>query len=690
MMSLKSGLIAECTWAIDTLNVLLSDNNTITYFHLNQLPGLLDTLMDHYRRCLNDVFGLFSETEIALYPELEKSNEPKEKTVNNLLRALWVGVCKNAPSSYTASIASISVEGGYEEKLDGGRDFWQRGTGDNTTHIQMSFPTETVKVKAFPEEDRYHNDEIFAPPPKISKPNTSSRSSSPSVKNETKGLVTPIKQEKLPSASSTPRNSRPSTPSKLETAKKLVTNCVTNCLKRSLSSSTLPTIADLSKPPSSPANILERKLSSSMRNCIKSDSDSPDCGEYLGLEVLENLIKEYDEAAKESSLPDHPIIEKLRNDLDLNIQCDKKYLEDSKEFIGYLTRRLRRENRGHVKSDECNSKQNAPLLNCSDNKQSLLHRCLALSNVFRSLSYMSSNDPELCGHVGLQLIVGSILLHRHEHPVTDHAEFKLGQDDPTVSSQASLNTWNNSEVWWDTLKSVRENTLVMLSNIGGHMNLRTISKDRCKNIVTGLLHWISCPSSEGLDPMPTAPAQHALSPRRMAIETLAKVSINSSNIDPLVSCSSDAQLKDVSDVLVQVIASKRPIPTREFAIILLDNLSQSERFASLLARRKSSITNVIKFIQEAEKNTSNYLSQGGRVQPGLNAEDICGTSISLLRRSVNILLSVAKCACNASILLPHTDHLLALSTSQMIDTSVLALLSEVLFELSQHDNQRHK
>lgn len=43
MMSLKSGLLAESTWALDTINILLYDDNSIMTFNLSQvgqpLPG---------------------------------------------------------------------------------------------------------------------------------------------------------------------------------------------------------------------------------------------------------------------------------------------------------------------------------------------------------------------------------------------------------------------------------------------------------------------------------------------------------------------------------------------------------------------------------------------------------------------------------------------------------------------------
>lgn len=37
MMSLKSGLLAESTWALDTINILLYDDNTVSSFTLSQV-----------------------------------------------------------------------------------------------------------------------------------------------------------------------------------------------------------------------------------------------------------------------------------------------------------------------------------------------------------------------------------------------------------------------------------------------------------------------------------------------------------------------------------------------------------------------------------------------------------------------------------------------------------------------------
>lgn len=58
-MALKSGQLAESTWALDTLSILLFDDSTVTYFNLHNLPGLIEVLLDHWRACLVKLFKKF-------------------------------------------------------------------------------------------------------------------------------------------------------------------------------------------------------------------------------------------------------------------------------------------------------------------------------------------------------------------------------------------------------------------------------------------------------------------------------------------------------------------------------------------------------------------------------------------------------------------------------------------------------
>ena len=602
-MSLKSGLVSECTWAIDTLNILLSDNNTITYFHLNKLPGLLDTLMDHYRRSLSSLFKQFQDREIPLVPSFERDLTDEKaifKNIDQKLTSLWVGVCKNSKTSFSSNIAASAIVENAVEQFDGGKKNWASGGGDNTSHIQTNFPTRGVQLKRYPEGLTYI------------------------------------------------------TNADLEKQRKL------GALKKNRDKSSLDENVELSNESST----IDSKTHEANSICLG---------------VLDDLLKECTESSeKKQDKPDN-LLDSVIGNLELNVLCDKKYLEDSKEFICYLNRRLHREHRGNVESEQCVVKQKSPFVSAPENDRSLFKRCVALSNIFRSLSFIQGNDSELATHVGLILIAGYSLLHKHEHTLTDHSQFKLGLDERTVINNAFSNDIDGSHR--DALYTIRENMLVMLSNVGGHLNLTNMKKEVYSPLVNGLIHWVSCRSSEALDPMPTAPGTNALSAQRLAIEVLAKMTINLNNVEYVMTEPSESQLEDIGEILVKYVAKKHPVPAREFAIILLDNLCHSEEFSRMLCKTKCAVSNLMKFLYEAEKNTANYLTNGGCVKPGVNAEDICGTSISLLRRSVNILLSLSKTPSNRRYLTPYMDDILSLSTSQMIDTSVLALLASVLFEL---------
>ena len=602
-MSLKSGLVAECSWAIDTLNILLSDNKTITYFHLTQLPGLLDTLMDHYRRCLSMMFKYFKSDEVPLFPEIFDEAVDTEKILN----MLWVGVCKNAEQSYTANVASSAVIAEVDESVVRLKEIGARVGSDSTSHIQTNFPSKNLKTNRFPQGLPYESEAD------IEKRQRLERVTSPRFSND-KGN-------------------------------------------------------------------LEHDRSSNKTNCDKNNIISDVSTEQVNsacLDILKDLINAYE--SKETLKCSDILVEKVIKDLEFDLPCDKKYLEDSREFISYLNRRFQRENRGNVENEQCVLKQFSPFLELQESELSLLHRCVAMSNIFRSLSFIQGNDSELANNVGLLIIAGHLLTYKHEHTVTDHSKFKMGLDKRDLDNSSISSSEN--EVWLESLACMRENTMVLLSNISGHLNLSILGEEVHKPIITGLIHWLVCKSSEALDPLPTAPGPHALSPQRLSIETLAKITINLNNIDLIARCSNQLVLENMADALIEQFSKKHLVPVREFSLILLDNLARCEDFCKVLALRRSCVSSVVKFICDAERNTSNYLSSGGRVQPGLNAEDICGTSISLLRRSVNILLSLSKLPCNKQRLLPFTDDILALSTSQMIDTSVLALLAQVLYELS--------
>lgn len=71
LVALKSGQMAECTWALDVLTVMSRDDSNT--FLLSETPGLIHILLEHIMQCLR---------AMSLYPVASgrdslKSNSPK-------------------------------------------------------------------------------------------------------------------------------------------------------------------------------------------------------------------------------------------------------------------------------------------------------------------------------------------------------------------------------------------------------------------------------------------------------------------------------------------------------------------------------------------------------------------------------------------------------------------------------------
>lgn len=80
MMALRSGLLAETSWALDVLNILLFDDASIAYFGLTHLPGLLDVLLEHFKHALGEM--LEKQNEICNTRHWYEHSTPDSKTVD--------------------------------------------------------------------------------------------------------------------------------------------------------------------------------------------------------------------------------------------------------------------------------------------------------------------------------------------------------------------------------------------------------------------------------------------------------------------------------------------------------------------------------------------------------------------------------------------------------------------------------
>ena len=156
-MALKSGLLAESTWAIDTLNILLFDDSTLGYFNLTHLPGLVEALLEHFRRCLIEMFGeTFEEAERGMCDQYNESfdsinsDKDKNESIDNGAKVKVEGVFSDyttvSRKGKTVKIEDSDdlgpsdtkrwdVYSGYSCKFG----HWQLGGGDTSIHIVPIF-----------------------------------------------------------------------------------------------------------------------------------------------------------------------------------------------------------------------------------------------------------------------------------------------------------------------------------------------------------------------------------------------------------------------------------------------------------------------------------------------------------------------------------------------------------------------
>ena len=79
----------ESTWALDTLNVLLYDDNSVSFFGLGNMPGLLDALVDTWRAALIQVFDVARDLEVSTPKTENQRKRKRERVVKSLQGLKW-------------------------------------------------------------------------------------------------------------------------------------------------------------------------------------------------------------------------------------------------------------------------------------------------------------------------------------------------------------------------------------------------------------------------------------------------------------------------------------------------------------------------------------------------------------------------------------------------------------------------
>lgn len=636
MMSLKSGLLSETTWALDTLNILLYDDQTVGYFMLAHLPGLLDNLIDHFRRYLIEIFDTFLESEVSV-GSLFYDQENTEKHAKESDEFREEKIIKDASRSYTSIITTSTFNDSREGFVSGSSD-WLMGGGDTTLHIQSHLGNTLKRESSKPssclatEKDKETAD------------------SSTRNKVNQDFTLTP-KPEPFPQKGQevSISDSCWSEEAKFNVKQKKQVNC-------KVQSPALPASNDEDSAVSSPG--VHEDIKPDIKPNVKKENFIPN-----------NIVQEASDEEQFTA--------RLKNELDLDLDS----VSDEPEVDQYIESHVTDKSEvklDPVEEEESYGKEDGPLCLTSEWQVAVSRRCICVSNILRGLSFVPGNDAEMSRHPGLLLILGRLLLLHHKHnKQVPYRHSYLQEEVKMDCPHDDQSTW-----WWHCLEALRENALVIIANVAGQMDLSCYPEAISLPLLDGVLHWSVCRSSAAQDPMPTATPGTSLSPKQLVLEVLAKMSILEGNVDLILATPPTSRLDGLYAMLVRLLSERENPVTRELALVLLSNLTQAESSFVSIGEKKPCISTLLEFIEDAASSMAAYSSGGGLVQAGFHTENFCGTSVDMLRRAASTLVSLARIPSNRSLFLPFQGRILTLATSRILDGLIVNHLASVLYYLS--------
>lgn len=650
MMSLRSGLLTETAYALDVLNVLLFDDSTVPYFGLGQWPGLLDLLLEHFRKSLIDVFDvlILSEPDSDWY-QSERS-EPRKvdlgaaepvdpedhdvvlhKTPNYTYvtrknRAIKL-VEKNEDIFIRDTHKDWDAEGdeaGTDIAKCVSDDPWQAGV-TNTNSIKFILP-------CFQSE--FNNMAFFQHLKDDNSPKKNTHSDNDVTEME--------------SADDRTENERNDASDDAAEAKK-------ERFKNSDKKKRTKTLSDV------------------ISRITKENAESKELSaQEIKLEKAKTELEGIDES-------------KIKTE-DEESTCDggdeSRNSEDQprlriRDIAGTLKRR-----RMSDYEDECYTRDEASLCLITDSQDAVARRCVCISNILRNLTFIPGNETEFAKNTTFLSLLGKLLLLHHEHPVRTHKTRNYDREEDADFADSCSSLHGESEWWWDFLVQIRENVLVSCANISGHMDLSQYTEVIARPVLDGLLHWAVCPSAHGQDPFVNVGQTSLLSPQRLALESLCKLCVTDSNVDLVIATPPFSRLERLCSVLTKHLCRSEDQVLREFSVNLLHYLAAADgAMARIVAAQSPCVSLLVAFIEQAEQSALGVANQHGigalRENP-----DSMGTSLDMLRRAAGTLLHLAKHPDNRPLFLQQEQRLLHLVMSQILDQQVAFVIARVLFHIS--------
>lgn len=733
-MAMRSGLLTECTWALDVLNVLLFDDTTVQYFGLAHLPGLLTLLLEHFQKNLAEMFndcdtdadhhrgGSRSARIVQIYNRKQKQQQHR---INEAVE------CNHDYDKYKSFQMPMIDDDDEDEGIDLGQIRVLPNPEERIMLLSHTPNYTMMSRKGLPVRLQPAEDDIFVSnrqkdwdseeepiyeQTNVTEPTGWSWTYGFADRNAQDGIIDVFKSEiiNIPfarfirgsndmSCSSSTGATKSSVKTNAEDAKNAGTSETNSKTVKS------EQMEDESCPEDSKVEHAFNKKRRLFNNSNSNNSSKH--GSIVGIGGCEAS------GAKRSKLNDDEIafaqpglIKKEPSDIalaensstatdsdcrevDMEIEllpqqrlgnCDGANVPKNFDPISTVrdAAQVLQRRRASTVEEECYTRDEASLYLVSECQDALARRCICLSNIFRNLTFVPGNETLLAKSRRFLAILGRLLLLNHEHLQRTPKTRNYDREEDTDFSDSCSSLQGEREWWWDYLVHIRENMLVALANIAGHLELSRYDELIARPLIDGLLHWAVCPSAHGQDPFPSCGPNSALSPQRLALEALCKLCVTDANVDLVIATPPHSRLEKLCAVLTRHLCRNEDQVLREFSVNLLHYLAAADSaMARTVALQSPCISYLVAFIEQAEQTALGVANQHGinylRENP-----DSMGTSLDMLRRAAGTLLHLAKHPDNRSLFMHQEQRLLGLVMSNILDQQVALIISRVLFQVS--------
>lgn len=694
-MCLQSGLLAESTWALDVLNILLFDDSAVQYFGLTHLPGLLHLLLEHFQKSLADMFDC-KRTARAATKEAKALLAPDASSENGVRSEGAEKAEADEGDDGLLRTDRRTVDLGQVTKVPDPNERLQLLTAV-TNYTLCSRKGLPVKIKDSDEDIFVRNDprewDIDADTDYRINDNVNA---DPWTHDEREALqhahlISPFRGEfvNIPFTKYIKSSDR-----KRKASAKGADADKNNNGSSGDVSNDAKSLMQL--PPSNSAvneepNVADAEAQNDVAAKVNdTDAVAPaDAVTHVASAKQERSSAEMDADCSEvdmdlEKIPNGP----QSNEATTNDKCTKS-TSDTKRTISFDMRITIRDPADTMKrrrigdfEDECYARDEASLYLISENQDTIARRCLSISNILRNLTFIPGNEVVFANSETFLAVLGKILLLHHKHPLRMQSIRNYDREDDTDYSDSCSSLQGETEWWWDYLVLLRENMMVALANIAGHLQLSKYDECITRPCLDGLLHWAICPSAHGQDPFPTCGTHSALSPQRLALEALCKICVTDANVDLVIATPPFSRLENLCSVLTRHLCRNEDQVLREFSVNLLHYLAAADSaMARTVAMQSPCISYLVAFIEQAEQTALGVANQHGinylRENP-----DSMGTSLDMLRRTAGTLLHLARHPDNRPLFLQQEQRLLGLVMSHILDQQVALIISRVLFQVS--------